>query len=40
MDRNPYAILGDRENIAGIAIIYYLGDWFGSALIFPGLIPL
>jgi sterol desaturase/sphingolipid hydroxylase (fatty acid hydroxylase superfamily) len=31
MDRNPYALAWEIvKNIAGIAIIYYLGDWFGA----------
>jgi Na+/citrate or Na+/malate symporter len=31
MDRNPFALAWEIvKNIAGIAIIYFLGDWFGA----------
>ena len=36
MDRNPYAIVWETaKNIAGIAIIYTRGDWFGAGNMIP-----
>lgn len=39
MDRSRYAIIWETvKNISGIAIIYMIGDWFGSdQLLFPSL---
>lgn len=36
MDRNPYALVWELlKNIMGIAIILYLGDWFGANTYIP-----
>ena len=38
MDRNSYALIWELlKNITGIAIIYYLGDWFGASAYFSWL---
>jgi hypothetical protein len=37
MDRNPTALVWEiAKNAIGIAIILYLGDWFGSNALLPG----
>jgi hypothetical protein len=36
MDRNPYAIVWEIiKNIIGFALIYQMGDWFGSSSQYP-----
>ncbi len=36
MDRNPYALVWEIiKNIAGIGIIFYIGDWFGASAYVP-----
>jgi hypothetical protein len=36
MDRNPYAIMWEiTKNIIGFALIYQMGDWFGSSSQYP-----
>ena len=37
MDGNKYAIVWELiKSIAGIAIVFYLGDWFGASAFMPG----